>query len=78
MALRALQPGQATEFFACFPTRAHEAEPRRWSLSLLRARSAYLKGAAGPVAASGGFVMCLDWPATPALTEIRLLVPWVD
>ena len=26
-------------------------------------------------AASGGFLVCLDWPAlTPALTEIRLLV----
>ena len=29
-----------------------------------------------PVAASGGVLVHLDWPAlTPALTEIRLLVP---
>ena len=35
------------------------------------ARSALLL----PVAASGGFLACLDWPAlTPALTEIRLLL----
>ena len=30
-----------------------------------------------PIAAYGGFLVCLDWPAlTPALTEIRLFVPF--
>ena len=30
-----------------------------------------------PFAAYGGFLVCLDWPAlTPALTEIRLFVPF--
>ena len=30
-----------------------------------------------PIAAYGGFRVCLDWPAlTPALTEIRLFVPF--
>ena len=39
----------------------------------LLARSAPLH----PLAASGGFIMRLDWPAlTPALTEIRLFVPF--
>ena len=31
-----------------------------------------------PLAASGGFIMYLDWTAlTPALTEIRLLALWI-
>ena len=36
---------------------------------VLKERYSYL------FAASGGFVMCFDWPARPALTEIRLLIP---